>query len=336
VLLLAGAPQHYAWGSPTAIPHAIGVEPDGRPWAELWWGTHPLGPTRVTRADGSDGLLVEACGSLPFLVKLLAADRPLSLQAHPSDRQAVEGFRREETAGVSIDAPERLYKDRRGKPEVLIALTAFDALCGFRPIDKTRAELAACGAGAVADRLGAAGVLGTVEWLLRERPDIAPDHPLFRRLSAEYPNDPGALVALLLNRVELQPGTGVFLPAGVLHMYVHGVGLEVMGASDNVLRGGLTPKHVDVPELLRTLDPRPTDPPVVRPDHEGWYPADTDAFAIQGLARRREWQADAAEILVRLDGGGGTRAWLVEPDEQVVWNGGLGCRVTRRRARIRA
>lgn len=325
---LIGAPQHYAWGSKSAIPGALGRQPDGRPWAELWWGTHPGGRTVAQTADDREVPLADLAGRLPFLVKLLAADHPLSLQVHPTAEQAALGYAREERMGVPIAAPHRIYRDPYGKPELILAVTPFEALCGFRPVEDAAADLEGCGGDVIADNLRLLGPSATVAWLLTKRPQIDVDHPLYCRLSAEYPDDPGALVALLLNPVTLEPGEAMFLDAGVLHMYLHGVGLEVMGASDNVMRGGLTPKHVDVPELVMVLDPTPTAPPVLRPRPDGWYPAETDAFAVQGLAGPDQWVAEGAEIVVRLDGSGGTQAWYVAPGTTVEWAGGLGCRIT--------
>ena len=333
---LVGAVQHYAWGSDTAIPAAIGSVPDGRPWAELWWGTHP-GATTLVKTDGAEGTegtegtdpvpLIDVAGPLPFLVKLLAAAKPLSLQAHPSAAQAAAGFASEEHLGVPISAAERVYRDPSGKPEMLIAVTSFEALCGFRPTEEVALELEDGGAATVARHLRDHGPAATVGWLLRERPILTVRHPLFERLSEAYPGDPGVIVALLLRHLRLAPGEAVFLPAGVLHMYLHGVGLEVMGASDNVVRGGLTPKHVDIAELMSILDPVAPAPSVQRPGPDGWYSADTDVFAVQVLGAADQWVASGPEIAVRLSGDGGTMAWYVPAGDRVEWPGGLGCRV---------
>lgn len=325
---LIGAPQHYAWGSSSAIPHALGIDPDGQPWAELWWGTHPGGRTVADLGSDRQVPLVDVAGHLPFLVKLLAAEHPLSLQAHPTAEQAALGFAREERMGIPVTAAHRNYRDPYGKPEIIIAVTPFEALCGFRPVEEAAADLETCGGDTIADNLRLLGPSATVAWLLTKRPEIELDHPLYLRLANDYPNDPGALVALLLHQITLEPGEALFLDAGVLHMYLHGVGLEVMGASDNVMRGGLTPKHVDVPELVFVLDPTPTAPPVLRPGADGWYRANTDVFAVQGLAGPDRWVADGAEIVVRLAGDGTTQAWFAAAGTQVEWPGGLGCRVT--------
>jgi mannose-6-phosphate isomerase len=327
VIPLIGAPQHYAWGSEVVIPRAVGVPADGRPWAELWWGTHPGGRTLARTPDQHDVPLADLAGRLPFLVKLLAAERPLSLQTHPTAEQAALGYAREERLGVPISAPHRVYRDPYGKPELILAVTRFEALCGFRPVEEAAADLEGCGGDVIADNLRLLGPSATVAWLLTKRPPIELDHPLYCSLVAEYPNDPGALVAMLLHRVTLEPGEAMFLDAGVLHTYLHGVGLEVMGPSDNVVRGGLTPKHVDVSELVLVLDTTPFTPPVLRPRADGWYPAETDAFAVQGLAGPERWVTEGPEIIVRLGGAGDTQAWYAAPGTEVSWDGGLGCRV---------
>ena len=257
--LISGVVQHYAWGDEQAIPRLLGVEPDGRPWAELWFGTHPGAPSTI--AD--DDELLDVAGPLPYLLKVLAAAEPLSLQAHPTAERAVEGH----AIGV--------YGDPSPKPELLCALTPFDALCGVRPPDVTTELLRELGADGLADRLSSDGVAGVVEAIYRRRLDVtstlaacaACDHPvatLATALAERYPDDPSVAVTLLLNRVRLQPGEGIFLGAGNLHCYVAGVGIELMTASDNVVRGGLTVKPVDVDELLTVFDPNPLEDPVVR------------------------------------------------------------------------
>ena len=328
MIRLIGAPQHYAWGSESAIPAAIGLEADGQPWAELWWGTHPAGRTLARTDSGAEVPLTDLAGRLPYLVKLLAAAQPLSLQAHPTAEQAALGYAREERLGVPVAAPHRLYRDPYGKPELILAITPFEALCGFRPVEEAAEELEGCGGDVIADNLRMLGPSATVAWLLTKRPTVDVDHPLYERLATQYPGDPGALVALLLHHVTLQPGEAMFLDAGLLHMYLYGIGLEVMGASDNVMRGGLTPKHVDVPELVMVLDPTPITPEVLTPSPDGWYRTPTDAFAVQGLAGPDRWVADGPEIIVRLAGDGGTQAWFAPAGSLVEWQGGLGCRIT--------
>lgn len=272
---ITNTPRDYAWGSTTAIPELLGMAPTGAPQAELWLGTHPGSPART-----ATGLLTEHT-TLPFLLKVLAAASPLSLQAHPTLEQAREGFARENAAGVPIDAPERNYKDALPKPEMLFALTPFRALCGFRTAEETRADLALLGdLDDWSDRLATGGIQATFEWLMSGDAEIAAlvsrivasasrvdgaHFELVGQLAAAYPGDPGIAVSLMLNLAVLAPGEAIFLPAGNIHAYIGGTGIELMAASDNVLRGGLTPKHVDVPELLRVLDFTPGPVPYLQP-----------------------------------------------------------------------
>ncbi|MFG2053457.1 mannose-6-phosphate isomerase, class I [Micromonospora sp. NPDC048930] len=291
--LLQGRIRDYAWGSRTAIAELQGrpVPSDG-PEAELWLGAHPGAPATVDR-DGSpvnltDLLLAEPghwlgerlvgrFGTrLPFLLKVLAADAPLSLQAHPDADQA--------RAGHAADPGRVNYVDPYHKPELLVALSEFEALCGFRDPAESAAALAAFGVPALepvvaALRTGPAGLREAVRRLLSwpeaERAGLVasvltaevagPDAVLARALAVDYPADPGVLVALLLHHVRLAPGEAIWMPAGNLHAYLRGTGVEIMAASDNVLRGGLTPKRVDVDELLRVLRFEVLDEPVVAP-----------------------------------------------------------------------
>lgn len=297
--MLEGVVQRYAWGSPSAIPALLGTEADGGPQAELWLGAHRAAPARAggVRLDelvGRDpdvalgaAVATRFGGQLPFLLKVLAAAEPLSLQAHPPTARAEVGFAEENDAGIPLDAPERRYKDPHHKPELLCALTPFFALCGFRPVEATIALLDRLGLAdePVFSELGSGDLRATVGRLLAlpegERAEVAntiadaaasiedPEAVWARRIADTHPGDPGIGVALLLNLVELQPGEAIFLPAGNLHAYLEGVGVEIMASSDNVLRGGLTPKHVDVDELLAVLDVQPGPPPVVQPLAQG-------------------------------------------------------------------
>ncbi len=307
---LVGRIRPYPWGSRTAIAAVQGrpVPSDG-PEAELWFGTHPNAPSAVVRdgqeydlADVLAGAPAELLGTdgpdgygtrLPFLLKLLAAEEPLSLQAHPDAAQARAGYDAEEAAGVPRDAPRRNYPDPHHKPELLCAVSEFDALCGFRPPDASADLLSALDAPllapVLADLRGApagAALRAAVTGLLTAPAEQAgqlldevlagcrrlvaagtdrPEYPRALELGERYPGDLGIVVALLLNLVRLRPDEAIFLPAGNLHGYLRGVGVEVMAASDNVLRGGFTGKHVDVPELLRVLRFEPTTAPVVAP-----------------------------------------------------------------------
>lgn len=311
--LLRGAIRTYAWGSRTAIAEFTGrPAPTAHPEAELWLGAHPGDPAWLETAGGETSLL-DAVSSdpqgqlgesvrarfgdaLPFLVKVLAADEPLSLQAHPSPAQAVEGCRREDQLGVPVNSPTRNYRDRSHKPELLVSLGEFHALAGFRPVARTVELMRALAVSDLdpfvallsgqADAEGLRALFttwitapqsdldvlipavldGAVHYIRSGSLEFGAETRTLLELGERYPGDAGVLAALLLNRVTLKRGEGIYLRAGNLHSYLHGVGVEVMANSDNVLRGGLTPKHVDVPELLRVLDFTPADESTLRPD----------------------------------------------------------------------
>lgn len=290
---MAGTIQNYAWGSTTAIAEILGLEQTGEPQAEYWLGAHRSAPSVVDgqRLDTLVAEHPEVVGRasaerfgpvLPFLLKVLAANRPLSLQAHPSREQAEEGFARENAAGVELTDPRRTYKDDWPKPELMLALTPFDALCGFREPLRT-AELFEQLGIAQLDRMVAPlrlrrGAAGLAEVFLDalgrdEAHQGLVDETVARCLvhAAEegefgdfcrtavmldefYPGDSSILAALMMNRFTMQPGDGVFLPAGNMHAYLRGTGIEIMANSDNVLRGGLTSKHIDVDELVAVVD----------------------------------------------------------------------------------
>ncbi|MFF2633888.1 mannose-6-phosphate isomerase, class I [Microbacterium sp. NPDC058021] len=291
---LSNSPRDYAWGSPTLLAELTGRTPSGAPEAEIWFGDHPGCPSTVEDGSGRtlDVWLAERdAAPLPYLVKLLAAGSSLSIQAHPSVAEAREGFAREEAAGIPRDAPERLYRDDNHKPEIVVAVSdTFRALVGLRPLAQTRRLVAALGSTAGPTALAAhlagddeaAALRATLAWALggdaqAEVDDIiaavrqaastefAAELAALGRIADDFPGDPGVVVALLMNLVELRQGQALYAPAGVLHAYQDGLGLEVMAASDNVLRGGLTPKHVDVAELLRIVDTTPGPAPVVVP-----------------------------------------------------------------------
>lgn len=300
----------YAWGTTGAISEILGRAPSKEREAELWMGAHPLAPSPLAHPENDACNLAELIsarpvemlgednvatfGRLPFLFKILAAEEPLSLQAHPTREQALIGFQKEQQAGVPLDAPFRLYKDDSHKPELICALTPFYALSGFRSPeeclvvseafgcdqgDDALAELFAglrwsCGLELEAYFRGLFGLERSVlrsailraTRLAREAtlpPMAGPMAPWLLRLAELHPDDPGVLASLLLNLVALEPGQAMFLPAGNLHAYLSGVGLELMASSDNVLRGGLTSKHVDVAELARILNFSPFAPVIL-------------------------------------------------------------------------
>jgi mannose-6-phosphate isomerase len=305
---IEGVVQHYAWGDPTFIPTLLGVEPDGRPWAELWLGTHPNGPT----ITGDGRPLSELTGELPYLLKVLAAAQPLSLQTHPNAEQAQDGHAR----GV--------FGDPYPKPELLCALTPFAALCGVRPIDATVALLHELDLHALARMLTADGVGAVVEGLYRRSIDPQPvidacsesdrvEAHWVRELHAMYPDDPSVAVTLLLNLVSLAPGEAIRLDAGNLHAYLHGSGIELMRASDNVVRGGLTVKEVDVDELLRVFDPTPLADPVL-PATDGRFDLPAAGVSLLCLRRGDRHVATGHELAIDMEG----RTRYAAPGDELV------------------
>jgi mannose-6-phosphate isomerase len=348
---LTGVIQPYAWGSQTAIPEFLGVEPVGEPQAELWLGAHPLAPSTVggeplDKLVAQDPVRVvgrasaEAFGPrLPFLLKIIAAAQPLSLQAHPSREQAEAGYAREQAAGVPRDAPHRTYRDGWPKPELLCAFVQTEALCGFREPAETYQmfeRLAVDSAMEVVAPLADADVPAaerlrvvfsrSLRLVLEERSMISeialaakavqePDDAASfartaRELNAYYPGDPGVLAALLMNRITLQPGDALYMPSGNLHAYLSGGGVEIMANSDNVMRGGLTPKYVNVDELLAILDFTPGLRGLIAPveDSPGvWrYPTQAPEFALWRLEPHAESAAvpgtSSGRILLVTDG----------------------------------
>ena len=352
--LLRGAVRTYAWGSRTAIADFTGApSPTPHPEAELWFGAHPGDPAHLQTDDGDrsllDALRADPEGelgqvvrgrfgdSLPFLVKVLAADEPLSLQAHPSTEQAIEGFSREERMGIPVNAPTRNYRDRSHKPEIIVALSPFEALAGFAPAARSVTLMRALGVAELdpfinllsgqsdADGLRAlfttwitfpqpdldvlvpAVLDGAINYLRSGDQEFAREAKTVLELGERYPGDAGVLASMLLNRLTLQPGEAIYLPAGNLHAYMQGVGVEVMANSDNVLRGGLTPKHVDVPELLRVLDFTPAvdiivSPEPVRDGAELVYPTPAPEFAVSVLAVDGEQLGHEIDAPTRHDG----------------------------------
>lgn len=307
--LLTSAARNYSWGSRTLIPTLLGEPEATSPVAELWFGAHPADPSTVDgekldeiiAADPQGQLgkrVAETYGAgLPFLLKILAAAEPLSLQAHPSKQQAEEGFARENAEGIELTAANRNYKDDNHKPELIVALTEFYAMAGFRPLSQTRSLFAALDCEELAHYEGMLDPDPAAEgdslralfttWItipsakrkelisavvaagehLREsqagEPWMSTVMGTVSKINEQYPGDIGVLGALLLNHIVLQPGEAIYLDAGQLHAYVSGLGVEIMANSDNVLRGGLTPKFVDVPELVKVLTYQAAEDPRV-------------------------------------------------------------------------
>jgi mannose-6-phosphate isomerase len=297
--------RHYPWGSRTVIPELLGeTSPADRPYAELWMGAHPDAPSVLSTGAPLDkaieeqpvALLGDAVHErfgtrLPFLMKVLAAEQPLSLQAHPTNEQARAGFAAEEAAGVPHDDPTRTFKDPFHKPELLLALTTFEALCGFRPVEESLHCLAKLQVPELKPTIAAlarGGLRAAIPQLIALSPElravlvtavadaasrfVAAHDPEFintyrwaASLAQTYPGDPGVVISLMCNHLKLAPGEAVFLPAGNLHAYLSGAGVEVMASSDNVLRGGLTVKHVDLAALIEVLDFTDGRVPVIHP-----------------------------------------------------------------------
>lgn len=362
VFPLEGIVRDYAWGSTTAIQELLGRPVDGRPAAELWFGAHPDDPAfapdegatldRLIAADPI-GLLgpevVDAFGPrLPFLLKVLAADKALSLQVHPDLAQARAGFARENEAGVALDAPNRNYHDPNHKPELICALTDFDALCGFRPVADTLRLLddwAVPELKGLRDLLARDGLRAAFTAVLTlDDPEAAVAATVARAagepsdspwagtahavglIDHDFPGDVGAVLALLLNHVRLAPGEALFLAAGNVHAYLRGTGVEIMANSDNVLRCALTPKHVDIEELLAITDFRELpDPrwPAKRDQAGTEFAVPVPDFALRQLAMDSAFEHRGPTIALALD----APVTLTGPDGDLTLSPGHGAYV---------
>lgn len=330
---LENAVQHYDWGSVTRIHELLGTTPDGLPAAELWLGAHPSAPSHAVLPGSARRPLLELVRDdpdrmlgprvaddfgprLPYLLKVLAADRALSLQVHPRPHAARAGFNRENLRGLPPGSPERSFHDDQHKPEMVVALTEFDALAGLRPArtalalldglegrlveavrEALEADRSTAGVKEAFSRLvaarGRAACRADVEAAVESvRARLVAGSPTERAdatvllLAEQHPGDPGAIASLLLNRVTLEPGQALYLPPGEIHAYVHGLGVEVMASSDNVLRAGLTSKRVDAEALLEcaSFQPRPPTAPDVDvsegPGHVVSYRSPVREFAL--------------------------------------------------------
>ena len=327
--LLKNSIQEYAWGSRTAIPELLGQPvPADKPQAELWMGAHPKAPSQVL-ADGLWRSLPEVIqespeetlgqevaarfsNKLPFLFKVLAAAKPLSIQAHPNKEQAGQGFVRENELGIPLDAPHRNYRDDNHKPEIICALTPFWALNGFRKIEETLSLLEEARIPGLAEivsflqshpnRAGLKKFFNhlmttdsgkqrkIVEQAVNSAEKKTNEEPVWTwmiKLNEEYPGDMGVLSPIFLNLFRLEPQQAMYLPAGELHGYLEGVGIELMANSDNVLRGGLTPKHIDVQELLAVLNFTDGDLNILSPENltpgEAAYNTEAEEFVLSVL-----------------------------------------------------
>jgi mannose-6-phosphate isomerase len=352
--------MRYPWGSAEAVTRILGIpNPGGEPVAELWYGAHVRGPSLV--GDGSRTLREELGergdeligpelvnrygGELPFLFKVLSAEKGLSIQAHPSKSQAEEGFAREDRDGIPRDAPHRNYRDDNHKPEGMLALEDFWALSGFRSPEDIAEGLRSAGAKTLSGELLSAlenapetgnsrssgdgnprlrefyrrlmlapreDQLALLSELLAEIPEsvsLRDDDPRWywiAELNRQFPDDPGALAPLYLNVILLKPGQVLYMDAGLLHAYLRGTGFEIMANSDNVLRGGCTGKHVDVAELLKVLRFTDSPPLVSRAHDDGWYDS---PFAEFQIAWMRPGAAEHPDF--RSSSGLGTRPAII-------------------------
>ncbi len=353
MLRITPALQHYAWGDLDSIPAMLGVRPSGEPVAEAWWGAHPAAPALVLGNDGP-GMTLDAAidadpvaalggaaaaehdGRLPYLLKVLAIAKPLSIQVHPSLAQARAGFAREDAEGIPLDSPDRVYRDRNHKPEMIVAITPMRILAGFRPVAELREDLdvvsdACISAAALAD-LGrvvaaadnaieiadlavylrtaftrmddAAGVTDAVV-AAAEAPGASDSLVAAAGVAEHFRGDGGVLVALAMNAVLLEPGEACFTGDGTVHSYQSGVGLEVMANSDNVVRAGLTPKHVDVDELLAIAHTAPAPAHRIPAERDGVfarYPAPSRAFGLATVSNGEAGFGAGPRIVLAYEG----------------------------------
>ncbi|MGA1145125.1 MAG: mannose-6-phosphate isomerase, class I [Ilumatobacteraceae bacterium] len=250
---LSPALKNYDWGDIIALPDFTGQPRDAKPWAELWFGTHPDGQATVQTGNGTSQLS-EVVGELSFLVKLIAVAKPLSIQTHPTIAQAQAGFAREHNLGIDRAAFNRVYRDTNSKPELLCALSDFEMLCGFAPIEQSLALAEKNNWLELARHLKLTGLANTVRWALEEKnhktPTNLPNH--LRIVGELYANTGGVYVALLMNHITLKAGQAMFLQPGNVHSYLSGLAVEVMSSSDNVMRAAFTTKHVDLQEFFAT------------------------------------------------------------------------------------
>lgn len=250
---LSPALKNYDWGDIIALPDFTGQPRDAKPWAELWFGTHPDGQATVQTGNGI-AQLSEIVGELSFLVKLIAVAKPLSIQTHPTIAQAQAGFARENNLGINRAAFNRVYRDTNSKPELLCALSDFEMLCGFAPVEQSLALAENNGWLELARHLKLTGLANTVRWALEEKKHKTPTNlPGHLRIIGElYANTGGVYVALLMNHITLKSGQAMFLEPGNVHSYLSGLAVEVMSSSDNVMRAAFTTKHIDLQEFFAT------------------------------------------------------------------------------------
>ena len=333
--------KNYEWGSLKLIPEFLGKETSGNiPYAEMWMGTHESVPSQVDTplsGIGNTGKipLKEISGELPFLFKLLAVEKPISIQAHPNKEKAAEGFRLEEETGVNLRSPLRNYKDPNHKPELLCALSRFSLMAGFKDFDIISKSLneflivfpqlkevisplqRSLNTGSLAvflrilfnfskfekeymcDLITKKEIIGKSDIIIPEQ------WALIKTFASQYPEDPTILAPLYLNYLTLQPGQFIYIPSGVLHSYINGFGIELMTSSDNVLRGGLTPKHIDIPELMNILDFKPYNPKIFSPAFTSWFCYGSENFSLiimEGDGQERVFPGKGPAICLVTDG----------------------------------
>lgn len=374
---LINSVQNYAWGSHTALTELYGIaNPDNLPMAELWMGAHPKSSSKITDASGQTRSLrdvidadkatllgrnvAERFGELPFLFKVLCADNPLSIQVHPNKKASEEGFAKENAAGIPLDAAERNYKDPNHKPELVFALTPFLAMNAFRefsdivsllqPVSGAHASIAHFLQEPNADRLSQlfASLLNMqgeeksrALAVLKAALNSQQGEPweTIRFIAQFYPDDSGLFSPLLLNVVKLNPGEAMFLFAETPHAYLQGVALEVMANSDNVLRAGLTPKYIDIPELVANVKftPKPAAELLTQPAKHGAeldfpIPVDDFAFSLHDLnTQGADIAQQSAAILFCLEG----EAVLSKGEQQLVLKPGESAFVAANESPIR-
>ena len=345
---LINSVQNYAWGSKTALTDLYGIaNPNNLPMAELWMGAHPKSSSKIEDASGQarslrdviDGdktallgdKVAQRFGELPFLFKVLCADQPLSIQVHPNKQASEIGFAKENAAGIPLDAAERNYKDPNHKPELVFALTPFLAMNAFREFSEIISLLqpVAGANNAIAHFLENpnAEALSQLFASLLNMQGEEKSHALavlkaaldsqqgepwetIRLISEFYPDDSGLFSPLLLNVVKLNPGEAMFLFAETPHAYLQGVALEVMANSDNVLRAGLTPKYIDIPELVANVKfvAKPAAELLTQPVKNGAeldfpIPVEDFAFSLHDLSQTETTIAqESAAILFCVEG----------------------------------
>jgi len=291
--------KNYGWGSLQMLPQFLNLEnKDNIPFAEMWMGTHKGAPSQIYQNDKLIDL-TDVCGELSFLLKMIAIEKPLSIQAHPDKEKAQDGFKREEEAKLAIDAPTRNYKDSNNKHEIFCAITPITLMAGFRQPQNIASSLESLlimepSLKEIIMPLICTVKSSSLSYFIRILFNLSKEEMgtlcsfilnsktggkisseqwnLMKLFASTYPDDPAVLSPLYLNILTLQPFQAIYIPAGILHAYTSGFGIELMSSSDNVLRGGLTPKHVDIDELMKVLHFTPFLPQIISPSAgENWF-----------------------------------------------------------------